>query len=120
MRLADDFYTVAEMNKGDGEMTAMLRLNASHAIYKGHFPGKPVTPGAIILSIGRELLEDYCGRSLSLVQLPNVKYLATLEPADRTVRFSLNRIAVEGDEVRASVTVSDDATVFAKFTMICR
>jgi 3-hydroxyacyl-[acyl-carrier-protein] dehydratase len=119
MRLADDFYTIAELTKGDGELTARLQLNAGHAIFGGHFPGRPITPGAIILAIGRELLEYYCGRPLSLKKLPNVKYLTTLEPMDNPVRFTLSKIISEADDIHASVIVSDGDTVFTKFTMIC-
>jgi 3-hydroxyacyl-[acyl-carrier-protein] dehydratase len=57
-----------------------VRLNPDHAIYDGHFPGNPITPGVCSLQIVEEVVADLWGRSLRLIQLDWIKYLAFIDP----------------------------------------
>lgn len=45
MLLEKDFYAVKKISKlEDDKHIADIYLNQEHAIFKGHFPGNPVTP----------------------------------------------------------------------------
>jgi len=39
-----DFYTLQSYDKNEKSFVANIILNKDHEIFKGHFPGNPVTP----------------------------------------------------------------------------
>lgn len=78
--LANDFYSIINANKDAGQYSALLRLNADHAILKGHFPGNPIVPGVCMVQILKELAEGSIGKSLQLDNAPMIKFLALLQP----------------------------------------
>lgn len=80
MRLTDDLFEVREMTGGAGSFSALIRLDPEHIIFKGHFPGFPVTPGVIQVQIVHELLEGRLDRKLQLRSMPRCKFLRILDP----------------------------------------
>ena len=67
-------------DKGDGKYHVALMLNKDHAIFKGHFPGNPVTPGACMLQVVKELAQDILGMKLMMTSASNVKFMALINP----------------------------------------
>ena len=111
MRLVDDFFIL------DG--TDVLRTNTEHPIYKAHFPGNPITPGVCIIQAAGELLEKKLGRKLYLKTVKNVKFLSIIIPEEgKKIRYDFSNIVEDENECKAQVVVSDDATVYAKISLI--
>ena len=54
----NSLYTIKRMlREGDSnKLSAMIRLNPSHEIFKGHFPGNPILPGVCVVQILKEIL----------------------------------------------------------------
>ncbi|MDQ1097929.1 MULTISPECIES: 3-hydroxyacyl-ACP dehydratase [Chryseobacterium] len=76
-----DFYTVQSTEKTEnGHFTARIILNKDHDIFKGHFPGNPVTPGVCMMQIIKEITEEYTGARLFLKSASNVKFMAIINP----------------------------------------
>lgn len=76
-----DFYTVQSTERTDnGNFTARIILNKDHDIFKGHFPGNPVTPGVCMMQIVKELTEECTGSQLFLKSASNVKFMAIINP----------------------------------------
>ena len=76
-----DFYTVENISDlGDGHFTAKILLNADHDIFKGHFPGNPVTPGVCMMQIVKNLAEKITSKILFLSSASNVKFMAIINP----------------------------------------
>jgi 3-hydroxyacyl-[acyl-carrier-protein] dehydratase len=81
MALLNDFYALKELTRLDsGSHTAVIHLNAQHDIFKGHFPGNPVTPGVCMMQIIKELTEHITGEKLMMKQATNVKFMALINP----------------------------------------
>ena len=80
MKLKEDFFQIITTTVLDNGFTTTVRLNPDHIIYKGHFPGHPITPGVILLQIVHELLEGQMGNKLKLETIPNCKFLHVLDP----------------------------------------
>ncbi|MBL0342737.1 MAG: 3-hydroxyacyl-ACP dehydratase [Bacteroidetes bacterium] len=79
--LKNNFYTLtSEIPKNESAFRVTIRLNASHDIFKGHFPGLPVTPGVCMLGIVKELLEASLGKTLTLHEASNIKFLSLIDP----------------------------------------
>ena len=52
-----DFYTI--INKISGQNSEYrIKLNPKHEIFKGHFPGQPVTPGVVLIQMTTELTQN--------------------------------------------------------------
>jgi len=76
-----NFYTVQSIDRTEnGNFTARIVLNKEHDIFKGHFPGNPVTPGVCMMQIVKELTEECMGTQLFLKSASNVKFMAIINP----------------------------------------
>jgi 3-hydroxyacyl-[acyl-carrier-protein] dehydratase len=74
--LLNDLYTIDHIEAD----TATLRLNAAHPIFKGHFPDRPVLPGACQLQMIRELLSRITAKTYRLQKAAAIKFLAPIDP----------------------------------------
>ena len=79
---------------------ATLRVPASHPALPGHFPGRPIVPGVVLLQSVLDEAERWLGRELSPRALPQAKFSAPLLP-EQDAKLEL-RLA--GNELRFSVT----------------
>lgn len=112
--LNGDFYEIAEQPQAGHMHTPLhfaVRMNAAHAIYKGHFPEQPVTPGACLLQMTQELLSLVAGKKMRLVSVTNLKFVAPHTPENPVcVDFK------ETGENKYQVTIYDATTVYAKMS----
>lgn len=82
MKLINDLFEIVEISGNESALTAAIKLFPDHIIYKGHFPGYPVTPGVIHVQIVHELLEMHFGRKIKLIEMPGCKFLKVLNPLE--------------------------------------
>jgi 3-hydroxyacyl-[acyl-carrier-protein] dehydratase len=118
--LLKDFYKVEQVEKiSEGKYNATVFLNNAHAIFKGHFPENPVTPGVCMMQIIKELSQDIVESSLLMVSSSNVKFMALINP-DTNPRLRLE-LEISGDitsEIKVKNTTYFDETVALKLTNI--
>ncbi len=89
-----------------------FRIAADHPSLPGHFPGRPVVPGVVLLERVLEAIETAGGAELGALRLPQIKFLRPLLPEqtarievqaqDRRWRFRI----VRGEETIASGEVA--------------
>ena len=82
MRLQVIFYDLLSMQEVDGGFEADVRLIPDNVIFKAHFPGFPVTPGAVQVRMATELLSLHEGRECLLESVSRVKFITPLLPGD--------------------------------------
>jgi 3-hydroxyacyl-[acyl-carrier-protein] dehydratase len=85
------------------EHKAELRVPAEHEVFAGHFPGRPLVPGAMLLDYVIEAARR--GRALEVAQVTQVKFVSSLLPDRRcemvwtddgtTVRFRCEHDGVQ-------------------------
>lgn len=68
---------------------AQFRIGADHPALPGHFPGRPVVPGVVVLDEVIACAERWLGRDLVVTGLPQAKFTGVLEP-ERTARVALS------------------------------
>ena len=51
MILRDTFYKINTLKFQENVLEAEISIDAKHAIYEGHFPNNPVTPGVVQLEM---------------------------------------------------------------------
>jgi 3-hydroxyacyl-[acyl-carrier-protein] dehydratase len=79
---------------------ATVRIPASHPALPGHFPGRPIVPGVVLLQCVLDEADRWLGKKLSVRALPQAKFSTPLLP-EQDAELEL-RLA--GKELRFSVT----------------
>ncbi|WDF68484.1 hypothetical protein PQ465_19585 [Sphingobacterium oryzagri] len=120
MSILHDFYEIVHFNEETaGKYAATIRLNPQHAIFKGHFPDNPVTPGVCMMQIVKDLSERVVQRSLFLSRSSNVKFMALINPEEQpllVVHLDVSEDA-EGQVKVKNITTFGD-TVALKLTNV--
>ena len=79
--LLKDFYVLNSLEPtGAGTYVASIKLNAAHIIFKGHFPGDPITPGVCVVQIIKELSQQIIGAPLAMMNAASIKFVAIINP----------------------------------------
>ena len=105
MKLLDAFCTVDAFVVEGTVIRAQLRFPESDPVYGGHFPGRPVVPGACILEVVKELAEHGLDGKLRLTRVGNMKFPAALLPSDtELVTIEINYVH-HGNSWNATATV---------------
>lgn len=119
MRLTDGFFIIESTQDTEGGFEAVLRTNPEHPIYKAHFPGSPITPGVCVIQAAGELLEQKLNRKLYLKTVKNVKFLSVIIPEEgKKIKYGFSNIVEDESGIKAQILVSDDASVYAKISLI--
>ncbi len=119
--LLQDFYSVESLNSVDeNKYEAIIFLNKDHDIFKGHFPGNPVTPGVCIMQIVKELTQSiHQDCKLFMKSSSNVKFMALINPeVNPKLRLELELSSSENDEIKVKNTTYFEETVALKLTNI--
>lgn len=96
--LVRSMFRIGEPLTGDAPETHAWRVEpiAEHSIHGGHFPGRPITPGAAMVQLIQHLASQAHGTNLRLKSARNIKFLTPVDPvkcAYFNVRMSLIRAA---------------------------
>jgi len=116
--LLQDFYKVDQLNKlSEDKYEAFVSLNKDSDIFKGHFPGNPVTPGVCMMQIIKELTEEILGINLFMTNSSNVKFMALINP-EKNPKLKLDLEINDSDEnaIKVKNTTMFDETVALKLT----
>lgn len=102
----------AVTDQGEGKYHVSVALNKDHDIFKGHFPGNPVTPGACMLQVVKELTQDILGIKLMMTGAANVKFMALINPEKNPdLLLELEIDATEEEHIKVKNTTRfDDVT----------
>ncbi|MDR0835742.1 MAG: hypothetical protein LBN11_04065 [Tannerella sp.] len=113
--LKDKLFTINEKQETANGCTYRLLLNPSHPIYEAHFPNNPVTPGACIMQIIKELAEELLHLPLQIDIVKSAKFLSTIHPRiNNEITVELNLKTIAPNNYLLSAIVFDKETVFAK------
>lgn len=63
---------------------------ADHPAFPGHFPGRPIVPGVVLLERAILFAESLLGKRVDRWQIGNAKFLSPVGPAE-TLIYSLER-----------------------------
>ena len=80
--LRNDLFSIEQLDYRDNVLRVAISLEAEHPVFKGHFPGNPVTPGVVQIQIVKELLELHLKKKLYLDSIGRCKFLHVLNPAE--------------------------------------
>lgn len=113
-----NFYTLESSEKSEnGSFVAKIKLNPDHEIFKGHFPGNPVTPGVCMMQIVKDLTEEFTGSKLFLKTASNVKFMAIINPFETPDLFMDLDINETDEEIKVKNTTSFGETIALKLSV---
>ena len=111
-----DLYDIV---KEVGNQT-IIKFDKGNIIFKVHFEGNPILPGACMIEICRELIERKINRKLNIKNIKNVKFLQLISPEEFSeVVFDIN-ISESENELNVKINISDITLnqIYAKINMI--
>lgn len=120
MILKDCFYSLLETTSdAQGNYVCKVRLNASHEIYQAHFQGNPITPGACIVQMTKELSEEITTKRLQITQIKNLKFIKIIIPHEYPeIYFQVSlKQNEENNSYNSKVLVFNGEVVFAKISL---
>ena len=118
MELLHTFYDILEQpapTAGEGsDAVYRIVLHSDSPIYRAHFPGRPITPGACMIQIVEELARQYfADATLHVRSITNLKFLALLEPQ----HHPSVEVVLSGTPSHLRATFRDGSLLFARLTL---
>jgi 3-hydroxyacyl-[acyl-carrier-protein] dehydratase len=84
--LKDHFYQIREDETlSEERFVVKIELNKEHAIFQGHFPGKPIVPGVCMLQIVKEIVSEKLKKQLIFKTSSNIKFMALINPFETPI-----------------------------------
>lgn len=74
------------------------QVPAAHPAFAGHFPGRPILPGVVLLDRAIALAAARHALDPARLRLASAKFLGTVAPGE-TLRFALRETASGGTQV---------------------
>lgn len=116
MRLEGYYYKVESVERNAERSVFTLSLLEDCTVYRGHFPGRPVCPGAFGIRLIKECAEKVVGRPLHFSQIRRCRLPALATPeACPSLTVTLNLTATEADAATSyevSASIADAAATY--------
>lgn len=119
MLFLDNLYAVvASAEEGTQSVNFQVRLNPESAIFKAHFPGEPIMPGACIVQMVQELYMMWTKRDVEIAKVNNLKFLSVISPdAVQELNVVLEVKKEEADMIHLKADVVDGQTDYTKMSL---
>lgn len=88
-----------------------IDIDAHHPVFAGHFPGRPIVPGVMLLDLAQQAIEAATGRALQ--GLAATKFLSAAVPGDA---LTLDHESTEGG-VRFTIRCGERVVASGRFVV---
>ncbi|MDX1542522.1 MAG: hydroxymyristoyl-ACP dehydratase [Christiangramia sp.] len=113
-----DFYEVSQTEPKEDFQLTSLRVNKNHEIYNGHFPGRPVTPGVVLMQLFKEEAERVFEGPLQLVRADNVKFMAVFDPTDDDELILESQLEQNGEFIKLKGIAKNNKGIVLKINSL--
>lgn len=115
--LQNQLYTISSKEIENNSAKYTITQNKENVIFKAHFPGNPITPGACLIEIGKELCEDFFEKKLLVKTIKSVKFMNLITPThDETILYSIDFNQLE-ESIQAKIVISAHDVICSKINM---
>lgn len=102
----------------DGQtLTAQFRFQKGLEVFRGHFPGNPLVPGALQIEMVRRALMQVTARTYYLARIKKAKFMAPVLPGDLII-LTAQTSAGNPLQVKAKLRVGDKVAASLVMEMI--
>lgn len=112
-----DFCQIEIKGEDTGKYVCEVVLNSEHAVYKGHFPGMPVTPGVCMLRIVKDCASRIKNVGLRYERITGCKFMAVVDP-NQTDRLLINLEFGDNGSLRATASADGKTVLKLKARLI--
>lgn len=104
---------------GEREFAVQGVINKEHWIYSAHFPGSPITPGAVILHTVQQIVCQIVSKRYKITKIKDVRFLKPIVPTETgSVNFEMRVNSRVDGVVEAECNVTDGGQCkFAKISI---
>ena len=74
------YQTITMPDTSNGQYCEKILLNRKKEIFQAHFPNLPILPGACLVQISKELIENRLQQKIQITHFKNLKFLKTINP----------------------------------------
>ncbi len=98
-----------------------IALKANCEIFKGHFPGLPITPGVCLVEMASELFATVIGKNCEIIKCKNIKFLNVVSPVDHpNITYKINWNELEDNIFNLKVDIFQGENTFSKMNIEVR
>jgi 3-hydroxyacyl-[acyl-carrier-protein] dehydratase len=116
--LLQDFFKIINADITDNAALVEVELNPQHAIFQGHFPGHPITPGVCVNQIAVDLFSHIQQQEYAMTKAKSVKFIHIIKPEENPrVHYQLNWMQVTEQQYKIEALVYHEDTTFAKINI---
>ena len=116
MPVANDLFSIYKLTCENGVIWATLGIDAEHEIFKGHFPGQPVVPGACMLQIVKEVLEMALKHPVRLKKADQLKFMTMINPTNTpTIQLEIAYKPLDENTISTTAKLRNGEVVYFKF-----
>ncbi len=115
--LLKDFYNIENKQALEANRYSVkVSLNPDAEVYKGHFPGQPVAPGACLTQMTKEVANGIIGKELILREAQQIKFLSTVNPQLTSTLLLDIELSETENGFRLKCVAKDDNTSYFKIS----
>ena len=114
----NSLYTIERIQREGNinKLSVLIRLNPSHGIFKGHFPGNPILPGVCIIQILKEILMYHFNKNLTLTYAGSIKYFSIINPEiNSKIKFDIELKEIGNDKISCNAFLYSESVLFCRF-----
>jgi 3-hydroxyacyl-[acyl-carrier-protein] dehydratase len=74
------FYKLVSEEETESGFNLKIELNQEHEVYAGHFPGKPVAPGAALTQMVLDEAMRLTNGEKRMTEFRQIKFLSVIDP----------------------------------------
>ena len=106
--LQGSFYDIQQSNP-DGYV---IRFKPAHPIFSGHFPERPIVPGACVVQIAEELAALTYGLLIRFTAIRDLKFRQPITP-DQEITISISKTAESTYKVLCTDTKNEQQLIIS-------
>ncbi len=115
--LKDALFKITLSDHLEGVINATLELNKKNEIFTGHFPGEPVLPGACMLQMVKEVLENTLNTPLRLKKADQIKFLGIIDPGvNNILQLAITYRSSDNNNVSVTASLTAQKETYFKFS----
>lgn len=113
-----DFYKVSETTQNENLRITKILVDRDHELYKGHFPGRPVTPGVVLMQLFKEDAERAFDKKLRLVRADNVKFVSVFDPTQDNELILESNLEKNGEFIKLKGSAKSKTGIVLKISSL--
>jgi 3-hydroxyacyl-[acyl-carrier-protein] dehydratase len=116
--MLEELFDIEHLEDLGPKQVYRVKVNSSHALFDGHFPGQPVLPGVAMVYLSRVLTQKQVpSKTLQMKDAAQMKFLSLLDPRVNPEFIYVNEIVKEeGGLVYVKGDMKHEAITFFKIS----